>query len=143
MLMCNVAHHGFACLARFSAYGRKSSRHRVISSFDITPVAVPEQVLVHLVGPRRVVVSVGFLRRKRASHSSLPLVFLSTWFSFQAKSAAEVLNPRALIPCKKQRAEAGIGNRVEKERDRFNGALRLTQYTQERQSERETQKKLY
>ena len=28
MWMCNVAHRGFACFARFSAYGRKSSRHR-------------------------------------------------------------------------------------------------------------------
>ena len=28
MLMCNVAHRGFACFARFSAYGRKSSRQR-------------------------------------------------------------------------------------------------------------------
>ena len=28
MWMCNVAHRGFACFARFSAYGRKSSRQR-------------------------------------------------------------------------------------------------------------------
>ena len=42
------------------------------------------------------------------------------------------------VPCKKQRAEAGIGNRVEKERDRFNGELRLTLHTRERQRVRET-----
>ena len=75
----------------------------VICSIDIAPVSVPEQVLVHLVRPRRVVVSIELLCQKRASHSSIHYVFpvLHGRFSFQAKSVVEVLNPRALIPCKK------------------------------------------
>ena len=42
--------------------------------------------------------------------------------------------------CRKYGAEAGIGNRVEKERDRFNGELRLTLHTQERRRRRERER---
>ena len=46
-----------------------------VCSFDLTPVVVPQQVLVHLVGPRRIVASVELLRQKRGCHASIHFFF--------------------------------------------------------------------
>ena len=83
----------------------------VISSVDIALVAMPEQVLVHLVHPRCIVRYVELLCRKRASHSSVhfhPSVLYPRlgFVCFELLSTAEVLNPRALIPWKSERVEA-------------------------------------
>ena len=52
MLMCNVAHRGFACFARFSAYGRKSSRQRLTFSGEKSAFGQLEiMVFGHLCGP--------------------------------------------------------------------------------------------
>ena len=50
-------------------------------------------------------------------------------------SVAEVLNPRALIPCKKNSVRKQGGNRTEKIR-RFNGELECTQYVGETEREK-------
>ena len=99
-------------------------RHYIIISVDITPVAKPEQVLVHLIRPRHPVASVELLRRERANHS---------FIRFELISPTEVLNPRALIPCKMLRAEA---MRTQNTEHKFNGELKTeTQSTRERQGE--------
>ena len=71
-----VAHTRCGAIENFARrmfLGREVSLCRfgccVIRSIDITLVAMPEQVLVHLVRPRCVVSFVELLSRKRASHS--------------------------------------------------------------------------
>ena len=65
---------------------------------------------------------------------------LLRWFAFQAMSAVEVLNPRPLIPCKKNSVQKQIGNRTQRIR-RFNGKLEYAQYTGE--TKRENNKTLF
>ena len=91
----------------------------VVCSIDIAPVAVPEQVLVHLVRPRCVVRSVELLCRKRARHSSVHCSSCSV-SSSRYVGCREVLNPRALIPCEECRAEA---NEDRKQRERRNAQV--------------------
>ena len=108
----------------------------VVSSIDIALVAVPEQVLVHLVRPRCVVRSVELLYRKRARHASVhssQSVSSSTY-----AGCREVLNPRALIPCKECRAEARVKTEDRKKEDTgLMEAWSYAQYAGERERERE------
>ena len=71
---------------------------RIISSFDIARVTVPEQVMVHLVRPRCVVGSVEPLCWKRARHGSIHRFFLFFFVGFflQVVLAAESFSTLAL-----------------------------------------------
>ena len=82
-------------------------RCRIVGSVDITPVTMPEQVLVHLVRPRCIVGSVKLPHREQASHSLIHIFLLFVLYRVlgfvfrKLLSTAEVLNPHALIPCKR------------------------------------------
>ena len=84
---------------RFKAERSLCVARCVISSFDITLVTMPEQVLVHLVQSRCVVASVELLRQEQARHSSVDS-FSSVihprlgFVCFELLSAVEVLNHR-------------------------------------------------
>ena len=70
-----AVHYPACHLFRSQKVPMRCIRHYVISSIDITPVTMPEQILVHLVRPRCVVASIELLRRERASHSSVHFFF--------------------------------------------------------------------
>ena len=46
MWMCNVAHPSFARVARFSSYGRKSSRHRATMIIVVTSVVFASSIII-------------------------------------------------------------------------------------------------
>ena len=88
-------------------------------SFYITPIIVPQQVLVHLVRPRCIIVPVKLFGGKWARHASVHFSFLSlffpsvrSWFVCTLCQQYRILNPRALIPCDELHAEACRHNRL-------------------------------
>ena len=79
-----IAHVGCKAVENFAfllILGREISvcrlRRCIISSFDITPVTVPEQVLVHLLRARCVVARIELFCRRWGSHSSVNIPIFS------------------------------------------------------------------
>ena len=110
----------------------------IVSSVDITPVAMPEQVLMYLIRPRcKLFLSSFSIGREVAiplSIFSFPSVLHPRlgFVRFELLSAVEVLNPHALnLPCEELSMEAM--RKMEYQNRRFNGKLRAkdTEYAEE------------